>query len=87
MPPPNPVLKTQKRDTFRVRNFFAGGLLPAAQLSSAGGHPSRTQQPEAQHPKIFSYPQARRPITPSNDVLISAPSVLPSPHWPGSPVH
>jgi hypothetical protein len=22
-------------------------------------------QPEAQHPKIFSYPQERRPITPS----------------------
>ncbi len=34
--PPNPDLKTQKRDTFRVRNFFADGLLRAAQLSSLG---------------------------------------------------
>jgi len=24
-PPPSPVLKTQKRDLFRVRNFFASG--------------------------------------------------------------
>jgi hypothetical protein len=25
-------------------------------------------QPEAQHPQIFSYPQIRRPITPSNGI-------------------
>jgi len=27
------------------------------------------------------------PTMSANDVLISAPSVLPSPHWPSSPVH
>ena len=34
-----------------------------------GPHHQRTSfhhQPEAQHPQIFSYPQERRPITPSN---------------------
>jgi hypothetical protein len=36
-------------------------LLMLEAASTASFH----HQPEAQHPKIFSYPQERRPITPS----------------------
>src|SRR5579863_5301205 len=42
-------------------------MLEAAKCETSFHH-----QPEAQHPKIFSYPQARRPITPSNDAKSSS---------------
>jgi hypothetical protein len=43
--PPNLKLKTQKRDPFRVHNFFAGGLIRAAQLSSVGGSLPLSERP------------------------------------------